>query len=126
MTLLADLVLLVHAAYVLFVVGGLALVWIGYALGWRWVRNWWFRVLHLSAIGLVVLEAALGMLCPLTWLEDALRTGGGTGAGFIQRWVHAILFWDYPTWVFTCAYAAFALLVAGTFVVLRPRRRAGG
>jgi hypothetical protein len=123
MTLLADAVLLVHFSYVLFVVGGLAFVWLGWALHWGWVRNWWFRVLHLAAIGLVVLEALAGLLCPLTWLEDALRPGAPAGTGFIQRWVHAILFWDLPPWVFTLAYLAFALVVAVTFVLLPPRSR---
>jgi hypothetical protein len=126
MTLLADAVLLLHFGYVLFVVGGLVLIWLGWARHWRWVRNWWFRVLHLAAIALVAVEALAGLLCPLTWLEDALRPGAAVDAGFIQRWVHAILFWDLPAWVFACAYVAFALLVAATFVLLPPRTRARG
>jgi hypothetical protein len=123
MTLLADLVLLVHFAYVAFVVGGLALIWIGCALRWKWVRNWWFRVLHFAAIALVALEALAGVLCPLTWLEDALRPSDKSGAGFIQRWVSALLFWDFPLWVFTLAYVAFAVLVGLTYRLLPPRPR---
>jgi hypothetical protein len=123
MPLLADTVLLLHLAYVLFVVGGLIAIWLGSALYWYWVRNWWFRVLHLAAILIVALEALAGLLCPLTWLEDALRPGGGPDLGFIQRWVHAILFWDLPPWVFTLAYVAFAIVVAVTFVLLPPRPR---
>jgi len=45
--LLADIVLVVHFAFVLFVVGGLVLIWIGVVLRWAWVRNFWFRVAHL-------------------------------------------------------------------------------
>jgi hypothetical protein len=123
MTLLADAVLLVHLGYVLFVVGGLVLIWLGWARRWSWVRNWWFRVLHLAAIALVALETLAGLLCPLTWLEDAVRPGPAPGAGFIQRWVHAILFWDFPAWVFTLTYAAFAVVVAVTFVLFPPRSR---
>jgi len=48
--LLADVVLVVHFAFVLFVVGGLALIWIGGAAGWQWVRGFWFRAAHLAAI----------------------------------------------------------------------------
>lgn len=47
---LADLVLLLHFAFVLFIVGGAALIWTGAGLGWRWVRNFWFRTAHLAAM----------------------------------------------------------------------------
>ena len=40
---LADAVLAVHFAYVAFVVLGMAAILLGIALGWRWVRNFWFR-----------------------------------------------------------------------------------
>jgi hypothetical protein len=39
---LADLILLFHLTFVLFVTGGLLCIWIGAALGWRWVRNYCF------------------------------------------------------------------------------------
>ena len=41
--MIADVVLLVHFAIVVFIVGGLAAVWIGAALGWAWIRNPWLR-----------------------------------------------------------------------------------
>jgi hypothetical protein len=72
--LLADAVLLLHLAVVLFVVGGLVLVWVGHARrdtrGWGWVDRPWFRALHLLAIVVVVLQAWLGVTCPLTTLES--------------------------------------------------------
>jgi len=123
MTPLADAILLLHFSYVLFVVGGLGLTWLGWLRRWRWVRNWWFRVLHLGAIVVVALEALAGVLCPLTWLEDVLRPGAADSGGFIQRWMHAILFWDFPLWIFTLAYLAFALIVAATFVLFPPYSR---
>jgi hypothetical protein len=118
---LADAILVVHAAFVVFVVGGLAATWLGIALGWPYARNPWFRGLHLAAIAFVVLEAILGIVCPLTAWEDALR-GERTDAGFIQRWVHAWLFWRAPAWVFTTAYVAFGALVAATWWRWPPRR----
>ena len=54
---LADLILIVHFLFVAFVVGGLALTWIGASFGWQWVRNFWFRVSHLAAIVFVAGEA---------------------------------------------------------------------
>ena len=112
--LAADIVLFIHFAFVLFVVGGLALIWIGYAAGWRWVRNAWFRAAHLVAIVFVAGEALLGIVCPLTLLEDALRATTGSAPeekSFIARWVHRVMFYTAPEWVFTALYVAFALLV---------------
>lgn len=118
---LADAVLLVHAAFVLFVVGGLAATWAGIARGWRLARDPWFRGAHLAAIGFVAAESLLGYACPLTLWEDALR--GRSGAqGFIERIVHAWLFWSAPAWVFTAIYVAFAALVAWTWWRWPPRR----
>jgi hypothetical protein len=107
---LADVILALHAAYVAFVVGGLALIWLGIARRWRWVRNFWFRLLHLAAIGLVAAEALIGLACPLTVLEGSLRSGDHVAGGFVEHWVHRILFWDFPAWVFTLVYLIFTLL----------------
>lgn len=117
----ADLILVVHFAFVLFVVGGLALIWIGHAAGWRWVRSFKFRVAHLAAIIFVAGEALLGYMCPLTVWEDALR-GVAQEKSFIARWVHYLMFYTAPEWVFTALYVAFALVVAATFWFIPPRR----
>ena len=122
--MLADATLVVHAAFVLFVVGGLAATWLGIALGWRFARNPWFRGLHLAAIAIVVAEALLGVMCPLTVWEHAAR-GTAPGEGFIQRFVHAWLYWQWPAWVFTAIYAAFGALVALTWWRWPPTRRRG-
>jgi polyferredoxin len=119
---LADAILVVHAAFVLFVVGGLPAIWVGIALDRPYAFDPWFRGLHLAAIAFVVVEALLGYVCPLTLWEDALR-GTPTEEGFIRRWIHAWLFWRAPAWVFTSAYAAFGLLVAATWWKWPPGRR---
>lgn len=118
--LLADLILLTHFAFVLFVVLGLPAVWIGAALGWRWVRNFWFRLAHLAAIVFVAAEALIGVACPLTEWEDMLRGGRAVEASFMQRWVSRLLYHDFPEWVFTAAYVTFAAAVAATFWWIRP------
>ncbi len=118
--MLADLVLIVHAAFVLFVVGGLLAIWIGAAAKRRWCLNPWFRGLHVAAIGFVVAESLLGYACPLTVWEDTLR-GANPGTGFIQRWVGTWLYWDAPGWVFSALYGAFGALVAWTWVRVPPR-----
>ena len=121
--MIADLVLVVHFAIVLFIVGGLIAVWIGAALGWPWVRKPWFRYLHLAAIAYVAAEALLGVACPLTVWEDVLR-GGMRADSFVGRWVRRLLFYDAPEWAFTLAYLAWALATLATLRLVPPRRRA--
>ncbi|HUC85130.1 MAG TPA: hypothetical protein VL970_08060 [Candidatus Acidoferrales bacterium] len=52
---LANLVLALHVAFVLFVVTGLVAVWVGRICKWSFVHNLWFRAAHLAAIGLVAI-----------------------------------------------------------------------
>ena len=87
MSTLADLVLLVHLAFVLFVVlGGLLVL--------RWPRVAWVHVpvaLYGAAIEFI------GFVCPLTPLEVWLRRRGGEAGyagGFIEHYITAAL---YPT-----------------------------
>lgn len=123
--LAADAILVVHVAFVCFVVFGLLLIYIGYFLGWGWVRNPWFRLLHLAAIAIVVLQAWGGVICPLTNWEMTLReqAGGATYAGsFIQHWLHELLYYTAPQWVFVLCYSLFGALVLGSWFTLRPRR----
>jgi len=119
--LLADLVLLVHFAFAAFVVAGLVLTWAGAALGWSWVRNRHFRIAHLLAIGIVAAEGAVGLTCPLTWIEDALR-GTDPGSAFVARWIHRLLFYEAPAWVFTSVYLAWAGAALLTWRLVPPRR----
>jgi hypothetical protein len=125
--LLADLVVAVHVAYVSFVVLGQLAILIGILARWRWVRNRWFRVAHLIAILIVAAEAVLNVNCPLTDWEDRLRqlagqTGGNQG-DFLGHWLHELIFYDFPPWVFTSVYLGFALLVLATFMIAPPNWR---
>jgi hypothetical protein len=124
--LAADAVLFLHVLFVVFVVVGLVLILLGSLLSWAWVRNWWFRVTHLAAIGVVVLQSWLGAICPLTKLEMLLRSkaGDATYAGsFVSHWLEAILYYRAPAWVFAACYTAFAAIVVLTWVWVRPHRR---
>ena len=122
-TLLADLVLVLHFAVVVFIVAGLALVWIGAWRGWTWIRNPAFRYLHVGAIAFVALEAVLGFACPLTIWEDLLR-GGLRPESFVGRWVRSALYYDAPAWVFTTLYVAWAGATAATLLFVPARRTA--
>lgn len=126
MTWLADLVLALHVAFILFVAGGQILITTGWMLGWAWTRHWWFRLLHLLGIGFVVLQAWAGAVCPLTTLENVFRDAAGIATyenGFIRHWVRELIFYTAPGWVFTVIYTVFAGLVVLTWLVYPPRRK---
>ncbi len=120
--MLADTVVVVHFLIVLFIVAGLPLVYLGVALNWAWVRNRAWRALHLGAIVFVAAESLLGITCPLTAWEDTLR-GRQPAGGFIEHWIHRVMFFDAPTWAFTMAYLAFAVLVLATWMAVPPDRQ---
>ena len=122
--LIADARLVVHFLIAGFIVAGLVAVWIGAALGWTWIRNPWFRYLHLGAIAFVAAEALLGIACPLTVWEDLLR-GGIRAESFVARWLQRLLYYQAPEWVFTAAYVAWTLATLVTLRLVPPRRRAG-
>ena len=123
--LAADAILFLHAAFVAFVVFGLVLIIAGGVRGWRWVRNPWFRCAHLAAIGVVVVLAWLGRICPLTTWEMALRERAGDVAyrgAFIAHWLEVLLYYQAPAWVFTLLYTLFGAAVVATWRYVRPRR----
>jgi hypothetical protein len=122
--LAADLVLVVHASFVAFVVFGLVLIIVGKVLAWSWVRNRRFRVVHLACIGIVVAQSWLGVICPLTTLEMTLRRRVGAPAyegSFISHWFGELLYYQAPAWVFTTAYTLFGSLVLISWYWVRPR-----
>lgn len=121
----ADALLVVHFLIAAFIVAGLPLVWIGAASGWRWVRNPWFRYLHLGAIVFVAAEALLGYACPLTVWEDLLR-GGLQPLSFIGRWVYWLLYYRAPEWLFALIYLAWAAATTATLWAVPPTRAARG
>ena len=120
----ADAILILHVLFVVFVVFGLVLIFIGKFLSWRWVRNRWFRLLHLAGIGIVVLQSWLGLICPLTIWEMELRAQAGQfvyEGSFITHWLNDLLYYDAPAWVFMVCYTGFGALVAASWFWVRPR-----
>ncbi|MEH6473359.1 MAG: DUF2784 domain-containing protein [Halopseudomonas sp.] len=111
---LADTVLLLHALLVVFVVAGLLLTIAGGYRQWLWVRNGWFRVVHLGCIAVVVVQSWAGQVCPLTSAEMWLRgqTAAATYSGsFVQYWLQRLLYYDAPDWFFVVCYTTFGLVV---------------
>ena len=118
---LGQLVLAVHLVVIAFNVAGLVAVPLGAALGWRWVRVLWWRLLHLASLAVVALQAMLGRACFLTDWQDAL-TGGGAADPLIMRWVNSVIYWPLPAWAFTAGYVAVFAYVVALWVVVPPGR----
>jgi hypothetical protein len=123
---IADLILLVHALVVFFLVGSLPVIWLGYFRDWKFVRNFAFRISHVLLMAFVAAEALVGFVCPLTtWENDWLVKAGETPRyerGYIAHWVHRLVFYDVDERVFTLAYVLYLALVVLTFIWVRPRR----
>ena len=118
----ADAVVLVHFAFIVFVALGALL-----AVRWRWVP--W---LHIPALLWGVLVETTGRLCPLTDLENALRTKAGQSGyrdGFIEHYLLAII---YPEGLTRGIQLALALGVIAINLTIygwlqhRRRSQAGG
>ena len=114
---LADLIVVVHAAFVAFaVLGGL------FVLRWRWVA--W---LHVPAFVWAALIEFGGWICPLTPLENALRERAGVApyaGGFVQHYLLRAL---YPSGLtrgvqLVLGFAVLAINVAVYWSMVRPRR----
>lgn len=121
----ADAILVVHVLFVIFVVLGLLLILAGKFFAWGWVHNFSFRVTHLVAIAVVVLQSWLGVICPLTVWEMNLRdrAGGSVYEGsFITHWLQTLLFYRAAEWVFVLLYTLFGVLVILSWYWVRPRR----
>jgi hypothetical protein len=133
--ILATAVLILHLAVVAFVVVGLAAIVVGNRLGWSWANRPAWRWAHLATMVFVAAEAWLGIVCPLTTLEQWLagrggsagvgETAGGDGvhpAGFVATWIERLLYYDLPAWVFVAGYTLFALAIAAAWIRYPPVR----
>ena len=120
---MADLIVAIHVAYVAFVVLAVPVIAVGGMYGAPWVRNSWFRNIHVLMIGIVVVQALLGIPCPLTVWENQLRAADGQAysRNFVGEMLHNVLFYDFEPWVFTLGYCVFGGLVVGLYVLYPPR-----
>jgi len=120
----ADLLLALHVLFVAFVIFGLVLILLGRLRHWSWVRNPYFRIAHLAAIGVVVIQSWIGVICPLTTWEMALRERAGDAVyagSFIAHWLEQLLYYQAPAWVFVVCYTMFGALVLVSWFWVRPR-----
>ena len=128
--LLANLVALVHIGYFLFIVLGTVAIIIGPRLGWMWIRNVWFRLLHLAAVYIVLIEDVFHIPCILNVLQWGLRRAGGRdpqateGVGLV---LDGLLFRTIPGWALDAMYWSLGVgLLALIYLVPPSWRRVGG
>ena len=122
--LLADLVLAVHIAFAAYIVLGLAAIWIGRIFGLGFVHSPWFRWTHLGAMGFVLAESLIGILCPLTEIEWRLREASGIShykQTFMSRVAEIVLYEDLSDAAYMVIYAGFfaAVLLTAWLVPIR-------
>ncbi len=123
LSVLADLVLLIHLGVILFNLFGLVAIPLGAWRGWRFVRIFWWRALHLAILGLVALQAVLDRACFLTLWQDALLRQAGEPASaepLIRRWIAWLVFWPLPLWVFALLYVAVCLYAIALWRLVPP------
>jgi len=113
---LADLVLVVHLGFVVFVaLGGLLVL---RSARWAWA--------HVPAAVWGVVVEYSGWLCPLTPLETALRERGGAAGyagGFIEHYVSAVIYPVGLTRGWQIALGSLALILNACIYVVALRRR---
>lgn len=100
----AHCVLLLHLAFILFVVCGAVL-----ACRWRWIS-----VLHLPAAAWGIGIELSGGVCPLTYLENDLRHQAGLAGyqeGFIEHYLLSIIYPKVLTRQAQYGLAAIVLIV---------------
>ena len=115
---LADLVLVVHLAY-------LAFIPIGGFLAWR-CR--WVMWPHLAAVAVGFVSVTVGLDCPLTSWEQSLRRRGGERAyrdGFIDHYLTGHVYphgydWLVQVLFISCVVVAYAVLIARHTRARRP------
>ena len=115
---LADLVLLLHLAFILFVVAGGLL-----ALRWRWAP-----LVHLPAAVWGVFIEVSGGVCPLTPLENALRQAAGSSGyegSFIEHYLVPVVYPESLSHPVQLVLAGLVVVANGIvyLAVFRRRRR---
>ena len=118
---LADLVVVAHLLFILYALfGGLFGLW----------RRWSLWVHVPTAVWIAVIEFQ-GWICPLTPLENTLRSAGGSAgyeAGFVEHYLMPVIYPPGLTRTSQIMFGGVAIAVnVAVYIVVLPRlRRRGG
>ena len=106
---LADAVLVAHLGIILFNVLGMIVIPLGARQGWKFVRRFGWRALHLGILAAVAIQALFGRVCFLTiWHDDLVRLAGGRPSyvPLIASFVSHLIFWPLAPWAFVVLYVS--------------------
>lgn len=146
----ANLIVFVHVLFVGFVVLSVPTILVGRYFHWNWVRNFWFRLVHLLLMAIVIIETVSDFPCPLTVWERDLRLIGGQlhqaryddgelktnddgepllkanreyQNDFVGRLLHRIIFLEFEVLtpeLLNTCYYVFGSLVLATYILVPP------
>ena len=110
---LADVVVVIHFAFVIYVaVGGF--------IAWRWPKTIYAHFVAVAwGLGMLV----FGYNCPLTFLERELRGEGADTPGFIDRYVEGILYPEELTPLLRALMTVMVIISYWGLLRIRSRRR---
>ena len=117
--LFSEIVLLFHFCIFLFMVLSFFLIPLGYHKKWEWVKNRYYRLIHLILMGIIFIETILGFMCPLTILEDFLRNDIEINNKITQI-IHQVMYWDLPTNQFIILYLLSLLYLIFLWFFFKP------
>lgn len=123
--ILADLIVVMHFVWILFMLIGFVLTLLGF-----WWKNffdkWVFRTLHLFGIVYVGLLAITGRHCPLTIWENALRARYEPDltypGSFIAYYIKTLVYPDINPFIILIPTIFIALFTISVFMLRPPER----
>ena len=120
----ANLIAVVHLVYFVFIVGGVVAIVLGPARGVAWVRNPWFRIGHIVAIYMVLVEEVTGFPCPLNvlqWRARIVATGSTETTAGVGGLLDYLLYHTVSPLALDIMYWSFGVLVVALLWIVPPR-----
>ena len=115
----SEIVLLLHFFIFLFIVFSFFFIPFGYYKNWEWVKNKNYRLIHLFLMGIVLIETILGFMCPLTILENFLRSDIKVNNKFTEI-IHQIMYWNFSNYQFIILYLLSFLYLIFLWFFFKP------
>ena len=120
----ANMIAVAHLAYFVFIVGGMVAIVLGLRRNVGWVRNSWFRIAHVAAIHVVLVEEATGLPCPLNVLQWGAReaaTGTTEASVGVGGLLDYLLYHTVSPLALDVMYWSFGVLVVALLWIVPPR-----
>ena len=124
--LMANVVAAAHIGYFLFVVGGVVAIVIGAVKRSEWIRSPWFRLAHLAAVYIVIIEDVFNIACPLNTIEWKFRSASdsvGEASSTAGRFLDYLLRQTIPGDVLHAMYWTLGVIVPILLLVVPLRFR---